>query len=451
MVELKFTGERYDGKLVCGVVAAESTLSCRKKIGEITLQHNIKVKNLAKKKTFVYKAQRGDEKPVTGEKAAFDSHEVTEALESLGYRVLSIQQKYFEINRNPSGGDILMFVKVSADMLEQNMPYGEIMYFLINDTRNRVLREAAKDINKELKTGADTQQAFMKHQSVFGPFTAYMLGLASKSGNMTEIYKATVKFMERNLEFKKNIKSAILSPLVTVAVLIIATLWYVCYIFPETAKLFRKFRMKIPPMTDFTLQMSSLLGQIAPFIIAAAIAALILFLWYYRTPQGKTLFDRSIFRIPVLGELLHKSTIEIFCRVFYTLYTGSAESITPIRIAAEATGNKYFEKQIKERAIPKMMNRGVGIADGLMESGVFSDIAISKFRSGEETGNIKGATLQLANYLESDTKYRMKNFVEWVQIGISLFILIIMLLLTFVSAETATIQPKRPGISIISR
>jgi hypothetical protein len=33
--------------------------------------------------------------------------------------------------------------------------------------------------------------------------------------------------------------------------------------------------------------------------------------------------------------------------VFYTLYSGSAESIEPIRIAAEATGNTILKIKLK--------------------------------------------------------------------------------------------------------
>ncbi len=76
---------------------------------------------------------------------------------------------------------------------------------------------------------------------------------------------------------------------------------------------------------------------------------------------------------------------------------------------------------------------------------VFTDTAISKFRAGEETGNIKGAALQLADYYESDTTYRLKNFIEWIQIFIAMIILVVMIILTLVSAETALIRPNRSG------
>jgi len=138
--------------------------------------------------------------------------------------------------------------------------------------------------------------------------------------------------------------------------------------------------------------------------------------------------------------------IEVFCRVFYTLYSGSAESIEPIRIAAEASGNTYFENKIKSVAIPLMIKKGVGITDAFTQTGVFTDTALSRFHSGEETGTIKNTALQLANYYESETVYKLKNIIELIQVIISMVIMIVMIMLTLVSAETATVKPKMPGM-----
>jgi len=149
-------------------------------------------------------------------------------------------------------------------------------------------------------------------------------------------------------------------------------------------------------------------------------------------------------KIPIMGNLIHKTLIEVFCRVFYTLYSGSAESIEPIRIAAEAAGNTYFEHQIKNVAIPLMIKKGIGITEAFTASGVFTETALSRFHSGEETGTIKNTALQLANYYESETVYRLKNVIELIQVGIAMVIMIVMIGLTLVSAETATISPKSP-------
>jgi type IV pilus assembly protein PilC len=318
------------------------------------------------------------------------------------------------------------------------------MTLLTNDLENKALRETVKQINNELKKGADSEQVYLKYQTILGKFTAYMLGLASKSGNMTEIYKATAKFLERQQEFKKNLRSALITPMITLFVLFLAVLFYVGYIFPETAKLFLKFDIPLPPMTAATLNFSDFILA-NPILLTLAIIIPPIVLWRYsKTEKGKYYTDKYMMKIPVMGSLIHKTNIEVFCRVFYTLYTGSADSIEPIRIAAEATGNSYFEGQIKNVSIPLMVSKGVGLTDALEASGIFTQTAISRFHSGEETGTIKNTAYQLANYYESETVFRLKNVIEMIQVFIAMVIMVVMIGLTLVSAETATINPKPP-------
>jgi type IV pilus assembly protein PilC len=445
MVELKFTAIKANGQSLTGSLSGDSLSETKKKISRLAEKNQLKIQSIEKKATFLYRVRKGKEKPITGEQKAFNKKEVEEALARLGYEVLSVNKKLFEVQRKPPVADIVTFVKISAELLDQKLPYGEILNLLINDTQNSTLKNALKEINNELKKGADSEATFLKYQHVFGKFTSYMLGLASKSGNMTEIYKATAKFLERRQEFRKNLRSALITPAVTVFVLFLAVIFYVAYIFPETARLFVKFGIDLPPMTAFTLKMSDFLIEnvwlVTAFIVLPPIA---LFQWS-RTKKGRILFDQYILKIPVLGPLVHKTLIEVYCRVFYTLYSGSAESIEPIRIAAEATGNRYFEERVKNIAIPMMIKKGVGMTEAFTASGVFTETALSRLHSGEETGTIKNTSLQLANYYESETVYKLKNLIELIQVIIAMIIMFVMIALTLVSAETATVRPKNPA------
>jgi type IV pilus assembly protein PilC len=360
---------------------------------------------------------------------------------------LSINKKLLDIQSKPPHSEIVTYVKISAELLEQKLSYGEILTLLINDTQNATLRNTLKEISNDLRKGADSEATFLKYQHVFGKFTAYMLGLASKSGNMTEIYRATAKFLERQQEFRKSLRSALITPMVTLFVLFVAVLFYVGYIFPETAKLFVRFGIELPPMTAFTLAVSDfLIANPIPIAVVILLPPILLF-QFSRTTKGRYLFDQYILKIPILGSLVHKTLIEVFCRVFYTLYHGSAESIEPIRIAAEATGNTYFEDRVKNVAIPLMLKKGVGVTEAFAATGVFTETAISRIHSGEESGTIKNTALQLANYYESETVYRLKNLIEIIQVMIAMIIMVIMIALTLVSAETATVRPKQPGVN----
>ncbi len=444
MIEVRFNAQKNNGQAITGNLSEPTYKEAKEKIHKLAEKHQLKIQSIEKKSSYIYKIRRGKEKPIVGEQRAFSKDEVANALRKLGYEVVSVNKKLLDFNLKPPPQDIVSFVKISAELLEQKLPYSEILTLLINDIENKTLKETLKQINNELKKGADSEATFLRYQGVFGKFTAYMLGLASKSGNMSEIYKATAKFLERQQEFRKNLRSALITPLVTLFVLFLAVIFYVGYIFPETAKLFVKFKIDLPPLTAATLGISDFLINNMLLVTLAIIIPPIIFWQFAKTKKGKLFVDRFMLKIPIMGSLIHKTLIEVFCRVFYTLYSGSAESIEPIRIAAEATGNTYFENQIKTVAIPLMIKKGIGITDAFQASEVFTETALSRFHSGEETGTIKNTALQLANYYESETVFRLKNVIELIQVGIAMVIMIVMIALTLISAETATISPKSP-------
>ncbi len=446
MAEFRIEGVTSTGKPVQGILEAESTRAAKQKAQLMAKQRKFKLLHVVPRSAWVYKVQRGTEKPVTGEQKAFTRAEVQDALQKMGYRVIRIQKRLFDFKPKPPATEIVTFVRVSADLIRQKLPFNEIMQLLVNDIENRTLREAIKDINTELKQGKDSERAFIKHEAALGRFTAHMLGLASKSGNMAEIYESTAKFLERQAEFKKNLKSALIMPMVTLVVLFGAVVYYVGYIFPATAGLFRKFNIELPPMTRATLILSDFIVENAFLILLATVIPIVLAVKYFTTERGRFVLDRYVWQVPAMGPLLHKMSIEIFCRVFYALYSGSGENIEVIRMAAEACGNKYMEHQIKTIALPMMVERGAGITEAFEATGVFTKTSISRFHSGAETGTVKHTAFQLAEYYEKETSYKMRNAIDYIQVMISMVIMVVLTALTIVSSETATIRPKNPAV-----
>ena len=445
MPEFKIEGLTLTGKPVSGVISADTKKLAKGKAEDLAREKKFKVTGVMERANFIYRVQKGTEKPLDGEQKAFSADEVRVALGKMGYKVLYVRKKLFGNKQKPAPAiDVISFVRVSTDLMRQKLPFNEVMQLLIGDIPNPALRDAIKEINLELKQGKDSEKVFIKQATVLGKFTANMLGLASKSGNMVEIYESTAKFLERNAEFKKSLKSALVMPLVTMFVLALAVLFYVAYIFPATAEMFVKFKIKLPPMTAATLKFSNwLTGNWYYLLIAFGIPAAIL-ARFLSTERGQFLRDQYILKIPVIGSLIHKTTIEIFCRVFYALYSGSGENIEVIKMSAEACGNKYFEHQIRTVAIPMMLERGKGLTEAFEATGVFTATAISRFNSGAETGTVKNVAIQLAEYYEKESGYRLKNVIQAIELFVQMIIMIVLTGLTLVSSETATVKPEAP-------
>jgi type IV pilus assembly protein PilC len=148
-------------------------------------------------------------------------------------------------------------------------------------------------------------------------------------------------------------------------------------------------------------------------------------------------------KIPVIGKLLHKINIEIFCRVFAILYTGAGDNLRVLRIAAEACGNKYMEYRIRNITIPMMTTQGASLDRALEASGVFTSMALTRFKSGAETGSVQQSAEQLANYYQKETELSLDAAVQSIQTGVSIIIALGVLFLTLLSADMAFIQPSQ--------
>ncbi len=449
MAEFRIDGVSLSGKPVQGIINADTIKDAKLKASQMARERKFKVSGVYPRATFLYRVKKGKDKPVDGEQKAFTKQEVVDALSKMGYTVVYVRKKLFDGVGKVPEIEVVSFVRVSADLIRQKLPFNDMMSMLINDIQNKTLRETIREINQDLKQGKDSEKAFIKHEKVLGKFAAHMLGLASKSGNMGEIFESTAKFLERNAQFKKDLKSALIMPVVTLVILFFAVGYYVAVIFPETANLFTKFKIELPPMTSATLRFSNFLQANILWITLAFAIPTILFMRFITTERGRFLLDKYIWTIPAIGDLMHKTSIEIFCRVFYALYSGSGENIEVIKMSAEACGNKYMEAQIKNVALPMMVEKGAGITEAFEASGVFTKTALSRFHSGAETGTVKNTALQLAEYYEKETSYRMRNAIDLIQLVISMIIMIVLTALTLVSSETATVKPKAPGAVII--
>jgi type IV pilus assembly protein PilC len=440
--EFRFSGISRVGQPVQGTVFANNPRGAKKKVGTLEEKHGFRSQEVLQRRAFLYKVKHRNGKVVIGEQKAFSAAEISSALTNLGLEVLKVEKKLFDFQKKPPRSDMIMFVRLAANLLIEKLPFDEVLNLLVNDVSSKSLKQVIRDLNADLKGGMEAQQAFMKHQHMMGKFTAYMLGIASRSGNMAEIYEATARFLERQNEFRKSIKSAMTTPALTITVLAAVFIWYIWWIFPETAGLFEGFNVELPPMTKATLSFSRWLDVNYSWVLSIIIGIVIAIVVFVRSQKGQFIIDRNLIRIPVIGSLLHKLNIEIFCRVFAVLYSGSGDNITVIKVAAEACGNSYMEHRIKTITVPMMVAQGAELVRAMEASLVFTPMALARFRSGAETGNVRNAARQMADYYENETTMKLRSTVDMIQTFVAVFITLAIMLLTLISSEIAMIQPS---------
>lgn len=145
MPDFRFQGIKPSGRTVQGVISADSRGQARKLVFDLAQKNQFKLTNLRARTAFLYRVRKNGEKPVTGEQKAFSKEEVVQALERLDYKVISVQRKLLDFKMKPPAAEIVTFVRVSADLLREKLPFNEILQLLTNDIENSTLKETVRD------------------------------------------------------------------------------------------------------------------------------------------------------------------------------------------------------------------------------------------------------------------------------------------------------------------
>jgi type IV pilus assembly protein PilC len=444
--EYRFNGVNLTGDPVRGTVFAPSRRAARRRVDELSKNHRFRPDRLEQRRTYLYKVRTPEGEVAKGEQKAYGPNEVRSALERMGMEVVKVERKLLDIQRRPSSTDIVMFVRLAANMLRRQLPFDEVLTLLIADTSSTPLRQMMRDLQADLKSGMNAQNAFMKHQHVLGKFTAYMLGLAASSGNMADMFEATAKYLERKDEFKRSVRSALITPAITLLATIAAFIWYVWYIIPAYAGLFVNYNITLPPLTAGSLAFAAWMDANWGWVLLGSTLLIGGFVVWSQTTRGKFYIHKYMIRIPGLGSLLHKLNLEVFCRVFGVLYSGSGENEEVMKIAAEATGNTYIEHQIKTITVPMMMAQGTDLVEAMHASKAFTAMTLARFRSGAETGSVRESAEEMADFYEKECTLKLQQTVETIKTSVAIVISLMVALLTVISAESALIQPSASDV-----
>ncbi|MHB1049922.1 MAG: type II secretion system F family protein [Bacteroidota bacterium] len=393
---------------------------------------------MRRKKTYNYRVRRGS-RVVEGYQTAYSKSDVQQHLRRLGFEIVFIR-RHFDIQFRAASSEIVSFVSTSARLLEQKMTYTEVLNIMVNNTKDKALKNAIRNIILDLKSGIDSKDAFMKQSKVFGEHVALMLGIASKSGEMTSIFKSVALLVERQTEFKKSLISSLVMPMVTSLTVFGAIIFYAVYLVPRMMDMLGPMMATTPPLTKMTMDFNEFLNENITWMSIVGIASIVGFYGYLLTAKGKLMRDKVLISIPYVGNIFRNTSTEIFCRVLGIMYTSSRENIEAIQVASEASGNLYLAHRIKTVSIPSMLKYGTELSRALDAAGFFPDIFISRFNTASETGAVKDTAIQVADYYQLENQFSLKNLMSVIEISITLVIMIALIFLTILSTETASIN-----------
>jgi type IV pilus assembly protein PilC len=153
------------------------------------------------------------------------------------------------------------------------------------------------------------------------------------------------------------------------------------------------------PTRDF-ISLSNNLVSYFPFLLVGGGAAAYGFRTYYATDNGRRVIDRTVLKLPVLGNIMRKIAVARFCRTLSTLISSGVPILDGLEITAKTAGNAIVEDAIM--ATRKSIERGETISAPLKETKVFPSMVTQMIGVGEATGALDTMLAKIADFYEEE-------------------------------------------------
>jgi type IV pilus assembly protein PilC len=329
------------------------------------------------------------------------SLDIVEIKEKKGFRGIEITKK--QVKRQ----DLMNFSRQLAAFLRAGIPILDALTTLTDGVDRSLLRTVLVDIADALRSGAPLSDAMAAHSGAFPNYYVGILRSAELTGNLDSVLDQLADYIERDLEAKRAVKSALTYPLIIVVMAIGTIVVLSTFVLPKFQVFFASFHAKLPLPTRMLLSGAAFvqawwLAIVATFVLLVSSIFLTL-----RTERGKFARDRALLAAPVLGEIVQCATIERFFRILGAMLRAGVPVPDAMTAANEGSNNRVYAQALATARAG--MLRGEGIADPLATTGLFPRAAEQMLRVGEDTGTLDRQLSLAADFYQSELSHKIKR------------------------------------------
>ncbi len=351
---------------------------------------------------------------VSGERFSNSSQALAAVLRREQIAPTSIREKSesslsfsFKRKKKVKQAEIALFTRQFSVMLNAGMPLVQGLDAIAQQHPNPTFREVLTQVRTDVEGGSTLSAALARHPKVFDNLYTNMVAAGETGGILDTILQRLSTFIEKIVKLKSAVRSAMIYPsvILTVAIgVVIIILWKVVPVFRT---LFAGFDVDLPMLTRVVIAVSEIVERFALPLIGLIVVGVIGFRYYYKTEKGRYNVDRTLLKIPVLGNILRKIGVARFTRTLATLLTSGVPILEGLDITAKTSGNAILEETILK--LRQRIEEGGNMADPMKESGFFPPMVTQMVSVGESTGEIDSMLIKVADFYEEEVDTVVAN------------------------------------------
>jgi type IV pilus assembly protein PilC len=319
-------------------------------------------------------------------------------------------KREFFITRPVKAEEVMNFSRQLASFLRAGIPVLDALAVIGEDSGNKQMSLVLDDLRVQLRGGYGLADALARHPRVFPNYYVAMVHSAELTGRLDDTLEQLAGYLERDLESRRKVKSAMTYPAVILVLAIIAVFVLSIYVLPKFKDLFGELGATLPLSTRMLLSFSTFMGDYWWAVLLGLFALAALGFAVYGGAWGKARRDRVLLNAPGIGSILHYVLVERFCRVLGAMVRAGVPLPDAVAVASDATNNRVYQRRLK--VVRDEMIRGEGLARPIAASGLFPAAARQMIRVGESTGTLDEQLSNAADFYARDVEYRLKRFTD---------------------------------------
>lgn len=375
---------------------------------------------------FEYLARDASGREVKGVMEADSEGEVTGRLRQQQLSVVKVDKAKGGINwggdlfansapRKASTAELCLFTRQLATMIGAGIPLLEGLEILAEQTReqNKGFGMGLQECADFVRGGTEISEAMSKFPKIFPDIYINMVKAGEASGQLDVILNRLSDFLEASESLKREIKSAMTYPVISLVLIFSITGYLLVGVVPKFEMMFTQLGGELPAVTQFVLAISKWLTNniLTCFIIMAGV--IVGYKLAMRTRQGQRIRDTVWLKLPVFGPLFQKVALSRFARTFGTLLSSGVPLLGALEIVASTAGNIVIEDTLLETR--ETVRRGESITSYLSTSWVFPPMVVKMIGIGEKSGALETLLAKIADFYDEQVHATVKALTSLIE------------------------------------
>ena len=298
-------------------------------------------------------------------------------------------------------GDIALFTRQMATMMKAGVPLLQSFDIIAEGFDNPNMRKLVDEVKQEVAAGNSLAASLRKKPQYFDDLYCNLVESGEQSGALETLLDRIATYKEKTESLKAKVKKAMVYPIAVIVVAIVVSAILLIKVVPQFQEVFASFGAELPAFTMMVIGLSELLQEWWFIVLLLMFGtAFLLKEAHKRSEKFRDWVDRSVLRLPIIGDILFKSAVARFARTLSTTFAAGVPLVDALDSVAGATGNVVFRNATNK--IKSDVSTGMQLNFSMRTTGIFPSMAVQMTAIGEESGALDDMLGKVASFYEEE-------------------------------------------------